>query len=64
FNIANAIGPWVGGMVIAQGALPNQTGYVAAALFGGGLLMWAISYVQMPKNKPNKYEQEVTIGDQ
>lgn len=64
FNIANAIGPWVGGMVIAQGALPNQTGYVAAALFGGGLLMWAISYVQMPKNKPNKYEQKVTIGDQ
>ena len=51
FNIANAIGPWVGGMVLAQGATPNQTGYVAAALFGGGLLMWLLSYLQMSKNR-------------
>ncbi|MFY8325543.1 MFS transporter [Pseudoalteromonas sp. ZZD1] len=51
FNVANAIGPWVGGLVIANGALPNQTGYVAAALFAGGLIMWLISAMQMGKNK-------------
>jgi DHA1 family inner membrane transport protein len=49
FNIANAIGPWVGGMVIAQGALPNETGYVAAVLFTGGFIMWLLSYLQMSK---------------
>lgn len=47
FNVANAIGPWVGGIAIAQGATPNQTGYVAAALFVGGFIMWLLSYLQM-----------------
>ncbi|ALS33742.1 hypothetical protein PTRA_a2676 [Pseudoalteromonas translucida KMM 520] len=47
FNVANAIGPWVGGIAIAQGAAPNQTGYVAAALFVGGFFMWLLSYLQM-----------------
>jgi DHA1 family inner membrane transport protein len=56
FNIANAIGPWVGGMVIAQGALPNSTGYVAAVLFTGGLIMWLLSYLQM-NNKNAQLEQ-------
>ncbi|WP_028867753.1 MFS transporter [Psychromonas arctica] len=52
FNVANAIGPWVGGMAIAQGAQPNQTGYVAAGLFFGGFIMWALSYMQLnTKNK-------------
>ncbi|MCQ8877916.1 MFS transporter [Pseudoalteromonas shioyasakiensis] len=51
FNVANAIGPWVGGLVIANGALPNQTGYVAAVLFAGGFIMWLISAMQMGKNK-------------
>ena len=52
FNVANAIGPWVGGMAIAQGAQPNQTGYVAAVLFFGGFIMWALSYMQLnTKNK-------------
>lgn len=49
FNIANAIGPWVGGIAIAQGAAPNQTGYVAAALFLGGFIMWLLSYIQINK---------------
>ena len=52
FNIANAIGPWVGGLAIAQGAQPNQTGYVAAALFMGGFIMWVLSYLQL--NNKNK----------
>lgn len=52
FNIANAIGPWVGGIAIAQGAAPHQTGYVAAALFSGGLMMWLLSYVQITRKQP------------
>ncbi|ATC87378.1 MULTISPECIES: MFS transporter [Pseudoalteromonas] len=52
FNTANAIGPWVGGIAIAQGAAPNQTGYVAAALFLGGLGMWLLSYLQLNKQQP------------
>ncbi|GGB70005.1 MFS transporter [Shewanella inventionis] len=51
FNTANAIGPWVGGIAIANGAMPNQTGYVAAALFVGGFIMWVISYLQMNKKQ-------------
>jgi DHA1 family inner membrane transport protein len=49
FNTANAIGPWLGGMAIAEGALPSQTGYVSAALFLGGFLMWSLSAMQMKK---------------
>jgi len=43
FNIANAIGPWVGGMVIADGFTVADTGYAASALTLGGLVMWAWS---------------------
>jgi len=50
FNLANALGPWLGGIAIANGALPNETGYVAAALFLGGFIMWLLSYLQL-KNK-------------
>ena len=53
FNIANAIGPWVGGIAIAQGAQPNQTGYVAGVLFLGGLFMWWLSFIQI-NNKSAK----------
>lgn len=40
FNLANAIGPWVGGIVIAAGAGLPATGYAAALLTLGGLAMW------------------------
>jgi len=50
FNIANAIGPWVGGIAIAQGAQSNQTVYVAGALFLGGLFMWCLSFIQIKNN--------------
>ncbi len=43
FNIANAIGPWLGGMSIAAGFGLASTGYVGAGLALGGLTMWAIS---------------------
>jgi DHA1 family inner membrane transport protein len=40
FNLANAIGPWVGGLVIAAGYGLPATGYSAAVLTLGGLGMW------------------------
>jgi DHA1 family inner membrane transport protein len=31
--------------------MPNETGYVAAALFIGGFMMWVVSYLQMHNNQ-------------
>jgi MFS transporter, DHA1 family, inner membrane transport protein len=43
FNVANALGPWLGGMAIAAGFGLTSTGYVGFALAIGGLVVWAIS---------------------
>jgi MFS transporter, DHA1 family, inner membrane transport protein len=43
FNVANAIGPWLGGMSIAAGYGLKSTGYVGSALALGGLAVWGIS---------------------
>jgi DHA1 family inner membrane transport protein len=43
FNIANAIGPWVGGLAIAAGFGLTSTGYVGSALALAGLAVWAVS---------------------
>jgi DHA1 family inner membrane transport protein len=43
FNVANALGPWLGGMAIAAGFGLISTGYVGCALAAGGLAVWAIS---------------------
>ena len=43
FNIANALGPWLGGMAIAAGFGLSSTGYVGCGLALGGLLVWAIA---------------------
>jgi DHA1 family inner membrane transport protein len=45
FNIANAIGPWVGGLAIAAGFGLTSTGYVGSALALAGLAVWAVSVV-------------------
>ncbi|PDS28066.1 MFS transporter [Rhizobium phaseoli] len=44
FNIANAIGAWLGGLVIAWGYGFAATGYVGAALSFLGLLVFAASF--------------------
>ncbi|CAG9295925.1 MFS transporter [Celerinatantimonas diazotrophica] len=46
FNTANAIGPIVGSVVFSYHHPANQTGYIAALLFAGGLLMWWLSGIQ------------------
>ena len=43
FNIANALGPLLGGAAIAAGYGLTSTGYVGAALASGGLLFWGIA---------------------
>lgn len=43
FNVANALGPWLGGMAIAAGFSLTSTGYVGCALAIGGLAIWGIS---------------------
>lgn len=43
FNVANALGPWLGGMAIAAGYGWSSTGLVGAALALGGLAILAIS---------------------
>lgn len=40
FNIANALGPWLGGMAITAGFGWTSTGYVGAAMAVGGLLIY------------------------
>jgi len=46
FNVANALGPALGGMAIAAGFGLTSTGYVGCALAIGGLAVWAISRSQ------------------
>jgi DHA1 family inner membrane transport protein len=43
FNTANALGPLLGGIAIAQGYGLTSSGFVGAALALGGLAIWAVS---------------------
>jgi DHA1 family inner membrane transport protein len=43
FNMANALGPWLGGIAIAAGYGLTSTGYVGCALAFGGLIVWWVS---------------------
>jgi MFS transporter, DHA1 family, inner membrane transport protein len=43
FNIANALGPWLGGMVIAAGYGLTSTGWVGSGLALAGLIVWSVS---------------------
>ncbi|WIX01749.1 MFS transporter [Pseudomonas sp. AR5] len=44
FNIANALGPWLGGLAISAGFGWTATGYVGAATAVGGLLVFALAW--------------------
>ena len=50
FNMANALGPWLGGIAIAAGYGLTSTGYVGCGLAFGGLIVWWISrsFIQEP----------------
>jgi MFS transporter, DHA1 family, inner membrane transport protein len=50
FNIANALGAWLGGVAIAGGLGWASTGWVGALLALGGLLIFAVSLAEMGRN--------------
>jgi DHA1 family inner membrane transport protein len=57
FNVANAIGAWLGGLVIAWGYGYAATGYVGAALALLGLLVFGVSVWLERKNPSVRLQQ-------
>jgi DHA1 family inner membrane transport protein len=53
FNIANALGAWLGGLVIAAGYGYGATGYVGAALSALGLVVFLISIAVEKRDRPS-----------
>lgn len=43
FNIANALGPWLGGLAIAAGLGWTSTGWIGCSLALGGLVVWLVA---------------------
>ena len=54
FNVANALGAWLGGLVIAQGWGYAATGYVGAVLSLLGLVVFATSVLLERRGLPSK----------
>ena len=52
FNMANALGPWLGGMAITAGYGWTSTGYVGAATALGGLLIYAWARADLRARRP------------
>jgi DHA1 family inner membrane transport protein len=48
FNVANALGPLVGGIAIAHGLGLSSVGLVGAGLALGGLIIWGIARTVRP----------------
>ncbi|KEA65618.1 MFS transporter [Marinobacterium lacunae] len=46
FNVANALGPWLGGIAISAGFSWNSTGFVGAATAAAGFLVFLLAYRQ------------------
>jgi DHA1 family inner membrane transport protein len=53
FNIANALGAWLGGVAIAGGLGWASTGWVGALLAVAGLLIFAWSVKDERRNSPS-----------
>jgi DHA1 family inner membrane transport protein len=53
FNIANAMGAWLGGLAIAGGLGWAATGWVGSLLAVGGLLIFAVSLAVEGRNAPS-----------
>jgi DHA1 family inner membrane transport protein len=51
FNVANALGPWLGGIAIARGYGLPSTGFVGTGLALSGLVVWAIALSLTPKRR-------------
>jgi len=53
FNVANALGPWLGGLAISAGLGWTATGYVGALTAIGGLLVFYWAWTQPASQQPN-----------
>ncbi|CAI9120727.1 MFS transporter [Brytella acorum] len=51
FNIANALGPYLGGLAIAAGLGWTSVGWVGFALAIGGFLIWLVSVAEEAKSR-------------
>jgi DHA1 family inner membrane transport protein len=45
FNVANALGPWLGGLAIAAGYGWTSTGWVGCGLALGGFAAWVVAFI-------------------
>ncbi|MDN6682327.1 MAG: MFS transporter [Enterobacterales bacterium] len=61
FNIANALGAWLGGVSIAAGFGWSSTGWDGAGLAAGGILLFLWSYYSDPDIKPKKSRRNKSI---
>jgi DHA1 family inner membrane transport protein len=57
FNTANALGPWLAGLVLAAGFGFPATGWVGVALALGGLVIWGVSLLT---DRPKRAEQRLS----
>jgi DHA1 family inner membrane transport protein len=64
FNMANALGPWLGGMAIAAGFGWTSTGWVGSALALGGLAVWAISKALQEKARATDQHRRIATPSQ
>jgi DHA1 family inner membrane transport protein len=45
FNVANALGPWLGGMAVAAGFGWTSTGWVGCGLALAGFTAWVVALI-------------------
>jgi MFS transporter, DHA1 family, inner membrane transport protein len=57
FNTANALGPWLAGLVLAGGLGFPATGWVGVALALGGLGIWGVS---LAADRPHRAEEKLS----
>ena len=54
FNVANAIGPALGGVALSAGLGWSATGWVGVALALGGLGVWALALLDQRRRQPDR----------
>jgi DHA1 family inner membrane transport protein len=55
FNVANALGPWLGGMAISAGMGWQSTGYVGATTAVAGLAIFLLAWSQQPQQTGKRW---------